>query len=152
MEKRKLHILATCQYGWPVPYPSLYPMEDMAIRGHYVHAITGIPNYPMGDIFEGYEKNKIVKEVHEGVHITHVPIIPRKHNVINRFLNYHSYPCSANKEIEKLRDIFPTEIGCGELDGKFSEVMGNVEIQDDWHTDEEYSKAGDAKHDGDYLE
>ena len=102
MEKRKLHILATCQYGWPEPYPSLYPMEEMVKRGHYVHAITGIPNYPMGDIFEGYEKNKIVKEVHEGVHITHVPIIPRKHNVINRFLNYHSYPSSANKEIEKL--------------------------------------------------
>lgn len=53
---------------------------------------------------------------------------------------------------EKLKDIFPTEICCGELDGKFSEVMGNVDIQDDWHTDEEYSKAGDAKHDGDYLE
>lgn len=25
-------------------------------RGHYVHAITGTPNYPMGEIFEGYEK------------------------------------------------------------------------------------------------
>ena len=102
MEKRKLHILATCQYGWPEPYPSLYPMEEMAKRGHYVHAITGTPNYPMGEIFEGYEKNKIIEEVHEGVHITHVPIIPRKHNVINRFLNYHSYPSSANKEIEKM--------------------------------------------------
>lgn len=102
MEKRKLHILATCQYGWPEPYPSLYPMEEMAKRGHYVHAITGTPNYPMGEIFEGYEKNRIIEEVHEGVHITHVPIIPRKHNVINRFLNYHSYPSSANKEIEKL--------------------------------------------------
>lgn len=56
--KRKLHILATCQYGWPEPYPSLYPMEEMVKRGHYVHAITGIPNYPMGDIFEGYEKIK----------------------------------------------------------------------------------------------
>lgn len=53
---------------------------------------------------------------------------------------------------EKLRDIFPTEISCGELDGKHSDVMGEVEIQDDWHTDEEYSKAGSAKHDGDYLE
>lgn len=102
MEKRKLHILATCQYGWPEPYPSLYPMEEMAKRGHYVHAITGTPNYPMGEIFEGYEKNRIIEEVHEGVHITHVPIIPRKHNVINRFLNYHSYPSSANKEIEIL--------------------------------------------------
>ena len=53
---------------------------------------------------------------------------------------------------EKLEDVFPKEISCGELDGKFSEVMGNVEIQDDWHTDEEYSKAGIAENDGDYLE
>ena len=102
MEKKKLHILATCQYGWPEPYPSLYPMEEMAKRGHYVHAVTGVPNYPMGEIFEGYKKNKIVEEVHEGVHITHVPIIPRKHNVVYRFLNYHSYPKSAITEIEKM--------------------------------------------------
>lgn len=53
---------------------------------------------------------------------------------------------------EKLRDAFPTEIGCGELDGKYSEVIGGVEIQDDWKTDEEYAKAGIAKHDGGYLE
>ena len=42
---------------------------------------------------------------------------------------------------EKLKDIFPTEIGCGELDGKFSEVMGDVEIQDDWETDVDYAQA-----------
>lgn len=52
---------------------------------------------------------------------------------------------------EKLRDIFPTEISCGELDGKHSDVMGEVEIQNDWHTDEEYAKAGGAKCDGDIL-
>lgn len=101
MEKSKLRILATCQYGWPEPYPSLYPMEEMAKRGHFVRAITGVPNYPMGDIFEGYE-NKKCEDEHEGVHITHVPIVPRKHNPIFRFLNYHSYPKSANKEINRL--------------------------------------------------
>ena len=42
-----MRILATCQYGWPEPHPSLYPMEEMAKRGHYVHAVTGTPNYPM---------------------------------------------------------------------------------------------------------
>lgn len=52
---------------------------------------------------------------------------------------------------EKLKDIFPTEIDCGELDGKFSEVMGNVEIQDDWETDTDYAQAGVSKCDGDYL-
>lgn len=99
---RKLHILATCQYGWPEPYPSLNPMEEMAKRGHYVHAITGTPNYPMGRIFKGYENNKILEEVHDGVHITHVPVVPRKHDLVHRLLNYHSYPISASKEIDML--------------------------------------------------
>lgn len=53
---------------------------------------------------------------------------------------------------EKLRDIFPTEISCGELDGKHSDVMGEVEIQDNWETDEDYAKAVVAECDGDYLE
>jgi hypothetical protein len=53
---------------------------------------------------------------------------------------------------EQLKDVFPKEIDCGELDGKFSEVIGNVEIQDEWETDEDYAKAGVAECDGDYLE
>lgn len=56
---------------------------------------------------------------------------------------------------EKLRDDFPTEISCGELDGwEYSEVMGDVEIQDDWETDEEYAEAGllASDCDGGYLE
>lgn len=46
--------------------------------------------------------------------------------------------------------FFPTEISCRELDGKYNEIT--VEIQNDWHTDEEYAKAGIARCDGDYLE
>lgn len=53
---------------------------------------------------------------------------------------------------EKLKDVFPKQIGCGELDGKFSDVMGDVEIQDTWVTDEDYANAGIAERDGDYLE
>lgn len=99
---KKMHILATCQYGWPEPYPSLYPMEEMAKRGHYVHAITGTPNYPMGNVFKGYESNKILEETHNGIHITHVPVIARKQDSIHRLLNYHSYPITSTKRILKL--------------------------------------------------
>ncbi len=102
----KMRILATCQYGWPEPYPSLYPMEEMAKRGHYVHAVTGTPNYPMGDVFEGYEHNRIKEEEHNGVHISHVPIIPRKHDTLHRFLNYHSYPVSAKHKLSKLKEEY----------------------------------------------
>lgn len=52
---------------------------------------------------------------------------------------------------EQLKDVFPKEIYCGELDGKYSEVMGDVEIQDNWETDEDYAKAGVSECDGDYL-
>lgn len=53
---------------------------------------------------------------------------------------------------EKLEDVFPTEVYCGELDGKYSDVMGEIEIQNDCNTDEEYAKVGKSKYDGDYLE
>lgn len=101
-----MKILATCQYGWPEPYPSLYPMEEMVKRGHYVCAITGTPNYPMGKIFKGYEHNRIKEENHNGIHITHVPVIPRKQDTIHRFLNYHSYPLTAKRKILSLEDEF----------------------------------------------
>lgn len=102
----KMRILATCQYGWPEPYPSLYPMEEMAKRGHYVHAITGTPNYPMGEVFKGYEYNRIKEEDHNGIHITHVPVIPRKHDSIHRLLNYHSYPVTAKKKLLSLKNDY----------------------------------------------
>lgn len=101
-----MRILATCQYGWPEPYPSLFPMEEMAKRGHLVHAVTGMPNYPMGEFYKGYEKNKVCEEDHNGVHITHVPLIPRKHDVFHRFLNYHSYPFFATRELLKMSDDY----------------------------------------------
>lgn len=102
----KMRILATCQYGWPEPYPSLYPMEEMAKRGHFVHAITGIPNYPMGDIYKGYEHHKKMEEEHNGVYITHVPVIARKHDSFHRFLNYHSYPIMAKRKVLSLPDNY----------------------------------------------
>ena len=48
--------------------------------------------------------------------------------------------------------VFPEEISCGELDGKHSEVMGEVEVQDYSYTDEYYAKNSDITNDGDYLE
>lgn len=41
---------------------------------------------------------------------------------------------------EKLMEVFPKEISCGELDGKYSEVMGEVEVKDYSYTDEYYAK------------
>lgn len=97
-----MKILATCQYGFPEPYPFLYPMEELVKRGHTVHAITGMPNYPMGKIYPGYSMFKEKEEEHEGIQITHVPLIPREKNIVFRFLNYHSYPIFAKRRVMQL--------------------------------------------------
>ena len=97
-----MKILATCQYGFPEPYPFLDPMEELVKRGHTVHAITGMPNYPMGKIYPGYSVFKEKEEVHEGIQITHVPLIPREKNIVFRFLNYHSYPIFAKRRVMQL--------------------------------------------------
>lgn len=49
-------------------------------------------------------------------------------------------------------EVFPKEISCGELDGKYSEVMGEVNVEDYSYTDEYYAKNANTINDGDYLE
>ena len=53
---------------------------------------------------------------------------------------------------DKLMEVFPQEISCGELDGKYSEVMGEVKVKDYSYTDEYYAKNANTINDGDYLE
>ena len=101
-----MRILAICQHGWPEPHPALSPMEEMVKRGHSVHAVTGMPNYPMGEFFPGYEHNRIKEEDHNGIHITHVPVIARKHDLFHRVLNYYSYPISAKRKLLRLKDEY----------------------------------------------
>lgn len=52
---------------------------------------------------------------------------------------------------EKIKEDLPEEIYCGELDGKHSEIYGDVEVQDWFKTDEDLIKSGDAECDGEKL-
>lgn len=61
----------------------------------------------------------------------------------NRWVRADSY--------EKIKDALPEEIYCGELDGKHSEVSGDIEIQDDFNDDEDLEMAGDGGCDGERL-
>lgn len=60
----------------------------------------------------------VAKEILDGVN----KIVGQMMHEDNIWIKKSSY--------EKLMDIFPEEISCGELDGKHSEVMGEVDVQD----------------------
>lgn len=86
-----MKILFVCQYF----YPEVFRGNDIAFhwaeKGHDVHVVCGIPNYPDGVFHEGYGLFKRRHEVVNGVKVTRLPIIPRGHNKIMLMLNYFSY-------------------------------------------------------------
>ena len=80
------HILLISQYF----HPETFRVNDMACewvkRGYKVTVLTGIPNYPMGKYFPGYDTRHRTRETWNGVHIIRLPLIARG-NSANKLLN-----------------------------------------------------------------
>lgn len=53
---------------------------------------------------------------------------------------------------EQLKENISLDIYCGDLDGKHSEVRGDVNIYDCEYTEKDYEREGELQCDGDYLE
>ena len=94
-----MKILVICQYYYPEPFRISDICEELVRRGHEVHVVTGYPNYPLGKIYDGYGKGKNIDEVVNGVRIHRCYEIPRKKGVLNRFLNYFSFPISSSRYV-----------------------------------------------------
>lgn len=80
------HILLISQYF----HPETFRVNDMACewvkRGYKVTVLTGIPNYPMGRYFEGYDRKHRTRENWKGVNIIRIPLVARG-NSSNKILN-----------------------------------------------------------------
>ncbi len=80
------HILLISQYF----YPETFRVNDMACewvkRGYKVTVLTGIPNYPMGKYYEGYDRKHRTRENWNGVDIIRIPLVARG-NSSNKLIN-----------------------------------------------------------------
>lgn len=101
-----MKILVVCQHYWPEPYPLVDLCEEMVKRGHTVHVVTGVPNYPMGYIYDDYKKGKNREQERNGVRITRTFTIGRRKNIVFRLLNYISYSISSTMYIHSLKDEY----------------------------------------------
>lgn len=101
-----LKILVVCQYYYPEPVRISDICEELVKKGNEVTVLTDVPNYPMGNIYDGYEKRKNRNEVINGVNVIRCSTIPRKKNLIFRFLNYFSFPISSSLKVKKLDSDF----------------------------------------------
>lgn len=101
-----MRILVVCQHYWPEPYPLADTCEELARRGHIIHVVTGVPNYPMGCIYDEYKNGKNRKQEHNGVQITRTFTIGRRQNVLFRMLNYFSYAISSTLYVLGLKEEY----------------------------------------------
>ena len=75
-------------------------------RGYKVTVLTGIPNYPMGKFYDGYDKKHRTHETWNGVDIIRIPLVPRGNsknkfiNSVGRTRNYFSFVRSGKKWVK----------------------------------------------------
>lgn len=88
-----MRLLLVTQYFWPEFFIINDLVSTLVKQGHSVEVLTGKPNYPDGNIFEGYSSNGCVEEYFEGVVKVHrVPIYPRGSGGAKKlFRNYASF-------------------------------------------------------------
>lgn len=101
-----MKILVICQYYYPEPFRITDICEELVKQGHDLTVVTGLPNYPMGEIYDGYRKGKKRDEVLNGVKIHRCFTIGRRHGAIFRFLNYYSFAISSKRYVKKLKEEY----------------------------------------------
>lgn len=92
-----MRILIVCQYFWPENFRINDLARGLRENGHTLTVLTGVPNYPTGRIFPGYDAYKIRREDYHGIEVIRVPLVPRARGGAFRLaLNYLSFALSAS--------------------------------------------------------
>ncbi len=101
-----MRVLAVTQHYWPEPFNTADMCEGLASRGHEVTVLTGLPNYPEGEIYSGYGGGSNRRQERNGVRIVRSWLVPRKRGVAARVANYYSFSKAASRLARKLPGDF----------------------------------------------
>ncbi|RYG29345.1 MAG: glycosyltransferase WbuB, partial [Burkholderiales bacterium] len=111
-EDRPLRIAVVTQHFWPENFQINHLVRALGDRGHVVTVLTGKPNYPAGDFFEGYSYWGHDTDDFAGAKVLRVPVLPRrKGGGLRLAMNYLSFLVNAR--------LF----GIGRLKGDFDAVF-----------------------------
>lgn len=92
-----MKILIVTQYFYPENFKSNDMAFELQKRGHDVTVLTGLPNYPEGEIFPGYGIFKNRRQVINGVKIIRSLLLPRGNGGgLRLFINYYSFAFFAS--------------------------------------------------------
>jgi glycosyltransferase involved in cell wall biosynthesis len=102
----KKRILVVTQYFYPETFRINSLCTELVKRGYDVTVLTGYPNYPQGEFYEGYGPEKPYEKDWSGVKICRVPIKPRGKKKIDLILNYFSFVASGRKWAKKCTEKY----------------------------------------------
>lgn len=86
-----MKILVVCQHYYPENFQITDICEELVKHGNQVTVLTGIPNYPEGEFFEGYDIHHHRHEMRNGVEIVRAREIPRHKGLFHLIINYISF-------------------------------------------------------------
>lgn len=90
-----MRILVVSQYFWPENFRVNDLVKEWVQRGHEVTVLTGIPNYPVGKVFEAYYNEPNAFAEYEGAEVVRVPLLSRGAGGFRLMLNYLSFVLGA---------------------------------------------------------
>lgn len=83
-----MKILVVCQHFYPETFRVNDICYELVKKGHEVTVLTGLPNYPKGNIYEGYRWFRNRNQVHNGVKIKRCSLVGRKKSTLMMGINY----------------------------------------------------------------
>lgn len=101
-----MKILFITQYFYPEPFRVNTLAAELVKRGHNVTVLTGFPQYPYGEIYDGYGFKKPYEKVWNGVNVIRLNVTPRGHNTIGMLRNCISYVLKANGWVRKCKEKY----------------------------------------------
>lgn len=101
-----MKILIVSQYYYPEQFQINEIAPELVKRGHEVTVLTGLPNYPQGEIYEGYNAVEKRTEEIDGVKVIRTRIHPRKHGALHLIWNYISFAFNGSRKARQLKEKF----------------------------------------------
>ena len=90
-----MKLLVISQYFWPESFHINVVVQTLLDKGVEIEVLTGKPNYPRGEIFDGYRTFGCQREFHQGININRIPLLARGSGRWRLALNYLSFVMSG---------------------------------------------------------
>lgn len=107
IKERYMKILIVTQYYYPEQFQINEIAPELVKRGHEVTVLCGVPNYPKGVVFQGYESKESRERKDQdyfeqtGVRVVHVNQVPRVGNLLTLVRNYLTFVRNSKRKVKE---------------------------------------------------